>query len=262
MSLPGLFVVGTDTGVGKTVVASAIAGLLVAQGHRVGVLKPVATGASRENGEWESDDGEALLDALAERAPRDRVVPLAFEPPLAPPVAARCAGETLAWEDVERATSDALQWWHSRADVMVVEGVGGLLCPLAEGATVADLAVSLDYPLVVVARRGLGTLNHTLLTVEAARLRGLRIAGVLLNGAEPTANPLAEATNRAELARRLEGVPVLAELPHEPDRRVLLDHLRPIDWYSRTGRPRLATRLGANGAPPTQEPTDHVQRDH
>ena len=112
------------------------------------------------------------------------------------------------------ASRGALGWWAEHADVIVVEGVGGLLCPLAEGSTVADLAVALDYPLVIVARRGLGTLNHALLTVEAARLRGLRIAGIILNGSEPATNAAAEATNAVELAGRVAGVAVLADVPH------------------------------------------------
>src|SRR6185369_7751929 len=135
---------------------------------------------------------------------------------LAPPVAARRAGQPLPFSRILEETRRALAWWAERAEEGVVEGVGGLLCPLAEGATVADLAIALDYPLVVVARRGLGTLNHTLLTVEAARLRGLRVAGVVLNGAEPARDGahLAEATNADELARRLEGgIAVLAEVP-------------------------------------------------
>src|SRR5262249_56827531 len=106
----------------------------------------------------------------------------------------------------EHATSHALAWWSERADVIVVEGLGGLLSPLAEKMTVADLAIRLDYPLVIVARRGLGTLNHTLLTIEAARRRGLRVAGIVLNSPLPAASvdlALAEATNADELVRWL-----------------------------------------------------------
>ena len=122
---------------------------------------------------------------------------------------------------------------------MVVEGVGGLLCPLAEGITVADLAVRLDYPLVIVARRGLGTLNHTLLTVEAALSRSLRVAGVVLNGAEPTVDPVAEATNPAELARRLGPMPILADLPHGIDEEAAAVVMNGLDWYNRASGPRL-----------------------
>jgi hypothetical protein len=116
--------------------------------------------------------------------------------------------------DVLKAVDDCLAWWSERADVILVEGVGGLLCPLAEGATIADLAIALDYPLVIVGHRGLGTLNHTLLTVEAARSRGLRIAGVILNGARPSIDPIAENSNAEELALRLGGVAILADWPH------------------------------------------------
>jgi dethiobiotin synthetase len=216
--LPGLFVVGTDTGVGKTHIAVAIARALTASGRIVGVLKPVATGATPIEGGWRVDDADRLIGAIGGVATTAEVCPIAFAEPLAPPVAARRVGSLLTAEDVIGSTFAALGHWRDSrgAEINVVEGVGGLLCPLAEGITVADLAVKLDYPLVVVARRGLGTLNHTLLTVEAALARGLRVAGVILNGAEPTADPVAEATNPAELARRLGPIPILADFPHEP----------------------------------------------
>jgi dethiobiotin synthetase len=121
---------------------------------------------------------------------------------------------------------------------MVVEGVGGLLCPLAEGATVADLAIALDFPLIVVARRGLGTLNHTLLTVEAARCRGLRMAGVVLNGAEPTVDPIAEQTNPSELSRRLGEVPLLADLPFGANLDTLLAAMPDLDLLGRAAPSR------------------------
>jgi dethiobiotin synthetase len=240
-SLPGLFVTGTDTGVGKTRVAAAIARSMVEGGRRVGVLKPVATGATRVGDSWNCEDAEALIEAIGGGVGSEQVCPIRFEEPLAPPVAARRLGIPLDLGAVLDATRAALDWWAGRADVAVVEGVGGLLCPIAEGATVADLAVALDFPLVIVARRGLGTLNHTLLTVEAALLRGLRIAGVVLNGDRPTADPIAEATNADELARRLDGVAVLADVPHSADLSGLWDSLRGIDWYGRAA-PTRATR--------------------
>jgi dethiobiotin synthetase len=238
-ALPGLFVVGTDTGVGKTRVASAIARTLVEAGRRVGVLKPVATG-----GVGASDDTSTLIAAIGGGVPREHVTPITFEEPLAPPVAARRQGTPLEFVQVLRALARALDWWADRADLMIVEGVGGLLCPLAEGATVADLAVALDYPLVVVARRGLGTLNHTLLTVEAARRRALRIAGLALNAAEPTADPLAEATNPDELARWLDAVPLLVELDHAEDPEALMNSIRAVAWSPRAGLPRYTKLVG------------------
>src|SRR5579864_4160984 len=141
--LPGLFVTGTDTGVGKTWVAAAIAHCLSQAGRRVGVLKPVATGAARQGNDLRSDDAELLIEAIGSVVAHDRVAPLVFEEPLAPPVAARLHGTPLGHAEVLRALGEALAWWAERAEVMVVEGVGGLLCPLAEGKTVADLAIAL-----------------------------------------------------------------------------------------------------------------------
>jgi dethiobiotin synthetase len=187
------------------------------------------------------DDADHLIAAVGGSIPKSVVCPIAYAEPLAPPVAARRLGTPLLAEQVFAAVSSCLDHWRNTlgAEVMVVEGVGGLLCPLAEGITVADLAIRLDYPLVVVARRGLGTLNHTLLTVEAALARSLRVAGVVLNGSEPTADPVAEATNPFELARRLGPVPILAELPHDPAGASAAVALDWVDWYNRASGPRL-----------------------
>ena len=236
--LPGLFVTGTDTGVGKTDVAAAVARALTASGVRVGVLKPVATGATKSAVGWRVDDAEKLIEAVGGGVPVERVAPIVFEEPLAPSVAARRLGAPLDFGAVVRAVDEARGWWASRADVLIVEGVGGLLCPLAEGATVADLAVRLDYPLVVVARLGLGTLNHTLLTVEAAKLRSLRVAGLVLNAHEPETGSAAEATNAVEISRRLPCVAVLARRPFGAGT-ALPDPVRDVDWYGRARTPRL-----------------------
>jgi dethiobiotin synthetase len=187
------------------------------------------------------DDAGRLIAALGGGVERNRVAPWVFSEPLAPSVASRRAGVPLHHDALLQGLSDALRWWSDRADVLIVEGVGGWLCPLAEGTTVADLAIALDFPVVVVARLGLGTLNHTLLTVEAIRIRGARLAGVVLNGAEPTSNPLAEATNPEELGRRLREVPLLAVLPHGVEVSERLDRLRGADWGGRALPPRGAT---------------------
>lgn len=243
--LPGLFITGTDTGVGKTFVAAALARTLQDEGRVVAVLKPVATGATRDADGWHCDDGEALRAAVGPSVPLERVTPFVFEEPLAPSVAARRAGRPLSLRQVVAATVEALAWWAEQgAELAIVEGVGGLLCPLAEDATVAELAVALDYPVVIVARRGLGTLNHTLLTVEAARRRGMRIAGVVLNAAGPPANDRAEATSAAELARCLVGVPVLAALDFQRGQLALPPGLDRLDWSGRAARPRGVGEAG------------------
>jgi dethiobiotin synthetase len=191
-----------------------------------------------------------------------------YEEPLAPTVAARRLGQRLEPAAVEQATRAALAWWSERADVIVVEGLGGLLSPLAEKMTVADLAIRLDYPLVIVARRGLGTLNHTLLTIEAAWRRGLRVAGIVLNSPLPAADAnlaLAEATNADELVRWLDlaidrdGIAVLAEVPFHggADAPGLDDDLGSLDWSHRA----LLPRWGLTRAPDENENEDENQ-DH
>ena len=161
----GLFVTGTDTGVGKTVVTAGLARALRAQERTVAVFKPVQSGALAED----PDGDTALLEA-------ENVY--AFDAPLAPLVAARRAGVTIELEPILRRAERL----GTANDVVVVEGAGGLLVPLAENLLVADLARALGLPLVIVARAGLGTVNHVLLTIEAARARGLVVAAVVLNG--------------------------------------------------------------------------------
>jgi dethiobiotin synthetase len=206
----GLFVTGTDTGCGKTFVTAALARQLARGGVAVRVCKPVATGAERRGGRLVADDTLRLAEAAGEDD-LDAVTPWAFAEPAAPPVAARAAGARLDLAEIVAAARRR----GEGADVLLVEGVGGLLCPLTEEATVADLAAALALPLLVVARRALGTLSHTLLTLEAARGRGLAVAGVVVSETTPPDGSLAERTNVEELRRR--GVPVLAVLAHGGD---------------------------------------------
>ena len=169
----GLFVTGTDTGAGKTVVAAAACAALRARGVDVAAYKPVVTGLDDPDAVWPMD--HALLAACAGTA-ADAVTTETFAPPLSPHRAAALAGRALdpaALVARARAAGDA-------AEVLVAEGVGGLLVPLTLGYLVRDLAVDLGLPVVIAARPGLGTINHTLLTVEAARAAGLRVAGVAM----------------------------------------------------------------------------------
>ena len=224
-SLAGLFVTGTDTGAGKTVVTAAVARLFRERGRPVAVGKPVATGASFRDGSLVSDDTLSLAAAAGLGADAwTLITPWAFPDPVAPPVAARRSGVTLNLSEITRAVRRL-----ARPGVPVlVEAVGGLLCPLTDLATVADLAAALGMPLLVAARRSLGTLNHTLLTLEVARHRGLRVAGVVVCETEPPRSLAAE-TNVAEM-RRL-GVPVLAVVPHRTDGTPGGDDLAAVDWW-------------------------------
>ncbi len=254
----GIFVVGTDTGVGKTRVAAAVARTWMRAGLRVGVLKPVSTGADDAR---RSPDVEALIAAISTEGspfpppPRDRVGPLIFTSPLAPPVAARREGVRLEPDAVIEAATASIEWWATvaRAERIIVEGIGGLLCPLAEtGWTVADLAIQLDYPLLLVARRGLGTLNHTLLAMEAAESRGLRVAGILLNATTPGDDPLAEATNAAELARLLPDTPILADWAYDPHASHVPVAPDAENWINLAWPPRpVGARGGTRSAAPT-----------
>lgn len=209
----GLFITGTDTGVGKTFVAAAIAEALRRSGLRVGVYKPVATGVEAQRSADTPSDAELLWHACGRIVPLSDVCPQQFAAPAAPPVAAAAEGKSV---DPHLLFRGALRW-HGKCDVLIVEGVGGLLAPLTEHLSVADLAAKIAYPLVVVARFNLGTLNHTLLTLEVARHRGLRTGGVVLNAPEPIGATLAEQTNAHELRRRI-SCPLLLQLPHLPRR--------------------------------------------
>ena len=217
----GLFIIATDTGAGKTFVTAGVARIWRREKRPFRVCKPVATGAE---GRWSEDT--CLLAEAAGDVDLEAVTPFTFAAPAAPPVAARLAGTCVKLEDLIAAV-------HRRAAdgmTVLVEGVGGLLCPLTERETVADLVRELDLPLIVVARRSLGTLNHTLLTVEAARHRGLRLAGVVVTATTPVQG-VAEETNVEELRRRLD-VPLLAALPHQ--RNVMGDELpvlAAVDWW-------------------------------
>lgn len=241
----GLFITGTDTGVGKSVVARSIVRACREAGRRVGAYKPVCSGSETDaTGRLHWPDVTLLADAVGEEVPADRVCPQRFHAPLAPPSAAECEGRTVD----ESLLTGGLAAWRDDADLLIVEGVGGLLCPLTGRATVADLAAQLGYPLIIVAALRLGVINHTLLTIEVARLRGLSIAGIVLNHATPP--PLSNesqlkdnatcdqrsahdvhASSIAEITAR-SPVPVLGILPFQADPRLRPPEvIRRIDWW-------------------------------
>jgi dethiobiotin synthetase len=168
----GLFVTGTDTGAGKTVVASAIAATLAGRGHRVAVFKPVVTGLEEDGS---LPDHEILRASARSPQTHGDVAPYRFKPPLSPHLAAELAGVTVQPSVLLAAAARAAK----EADVLVVEGVGGLMVPLTARYLVRDFAADLGFPVVIAARPGLGTINHSLLTIEAARKIGLRTAAVV-----------------------------------------------------------------------------------
>jgi dethiobiotin synthetase len=201
-----LFVTGTDTGVGKTFVACALARALCAAGRRVAVLKPVETGVAGE-----PEDAFRLRAAADDPAMLDDVCPYRLRAPLAPAVAAAMEGVRI---DVERIVALVARR-AAAADVLLVEGAGGLLVPVAGRLTWADVAARSGLPLLVVAANRLGTVNHCALTARVAEAAGLAVRGFVLSQPAPAGDPSA-ATNAATV-QELTGLPVIAVLRHLPD---------------------------------------------
>jgi dethiobiotin synthetase len=189
----GLLVTATDTGVGKTVLSAALLAAMAADGESVYAHKPVLTGLDEPPGAWPAD--HELLGIAAGMMPED-VAPLRYGPAVSPHLAAELAGERIDPAQLLIAARSAA----ARESTLIVEGVGGLLAPLAEDYTVRDFAVALELPLLIAARPGLGTINHTLLTLQAARAAGLDVLAVALTPWPQKPNEI-ERSNRETIAR-------------------------------------------------------------
>ena len=228
--MKGVFITGTDTGVGKTVVSAVIIRALIREGTRVGAMKPLETGCKRTksriqnpesrmgNSELIPADGMFLKEMAGMDDPLDLVTPVRFEQPLAPMVAADIEKKAVDLEAVR----DAYKTLSEKYDFMVVEGIGGLLVPITRYTSpvthrlspffVADLIKDLDLPVIIVACLKLGTINHTLLTVNQALREGLKVSGVILSQAALSDNTIAAKTNPDAL-RELCPVPILGTVP-------------------------------------------------
>jgi dethiobiotin synthetase len=201
---PGVFVTGTGTEVGKTVVAATIARTLAEEGKRVAVFKPAVTGLEEEG----ETDHALLRRASGSAQSEEEIAPYRYDPPASPHLAAALAGEEIDPARLREAAKAAA----ADADAIVCEGVGGLLVPLSPTYLVRDLAADLGYPIVVVATPGLGTINHTLLTIEAALAGRLEVAAVVLNPWPAEPNEI-EQSNRETIAAMTDGpVHTLSEL--------------------------------------------------
>jgi dethiobiotin synthetase len=198
-----LFVTGTDTNVGKTFVACALIAALRAHGRRVAVMKPIETGVADR-----PEDALALRAAAEDPVPLDTVCPIRLRAPLAPSVAARLEGRTIDPEDlVQRVGARA-----SGSDLLLVEGAGGLLVPIAGTFTFADLARRAALPVLIVAANRLGAVNHTALTARAASAFGLAVRGFVLSQPAPVTDESA-GSNATEITG-LTGLRCLGVLPH------------------------------------------------
>ena len=211
-----LFVTGTDTGVGKTFVACALATLLRARGRRVGVMKPIETGV-----EIEPEDAIRLRRAAGDATPLDDVCPYRLRAPLAPAVAASLEGVTI---DVDHVLTLAARRAAS-VDVLLIEGAGGLLVPIVGTVTYLDLATRLAAPLLIVGANRLGTINHCALTARVARGAGLSVRGFVLS--QPTRVTDVSAATNADVITSLTGLECLGVLPNSESYEAAAGALRP-----------------------------------
>jgi dethiobiotin synthetase len=225
----GIFVTATDTGVGKTVLAAAICAALAERGERVAAFKPVVTGTDEEPDEWPRDHELLAQVATIRQRPSD-VAPLSFGPAVSPHLAAEMAGDTIEPHELAAAARRA----GDQADVLICEGVGGILVPLTPGYLVRDLAVELDLPVVIAARTGLGTINHTLLTIEAARAVGLDVAGVVMTPWPDEPDEMVRSNK--ETIERFGNVEVTGLPPTSPEELAAAGAKLPIDeWMGSSG---------------------------
>jgi dethiobiotin synthetase len=208
----GIFITGTDTGVGKTLVTAALALHLKKRGLSVGVMKPIETGVSPAR-DAQSDAGR-LRSIIESEEPLGAIRPYSFTQPVAPLAAAQADGQTINPETIKK----IYRLLSSRYEYMVVEGIGGVRVPVTSKISVTDLIKSLRLPVIVVGRSGLGGINHVLLTIEALQRSKIPIAAVVLNQTQSARSTVARLQERTTLAilRKQAGVPVLGPLPYEP----------------------------------------------
>ena len=207
--IQGVFVTGTDTGVGKTYIAAGIARALRNKGIDVGVMKPAETGCRNRAGKLVPADAVRLKAAAGADDDLDMINPYRFKKPLAPAIAAELEGKTID----PRELLTIFRKLVGKHEYVIVEGAGGIMVPIRGKYTYLDLAAALLLPVLVVARPGLGTINHSLLTIAALRARGVAVAGMVLNYALAFRTGIAERTNKAAL-ERISEIPVLGTFHH------------------------------------------------
>lgn len=207
----GAFITGTDTGVGKTLVAAALALHLKKRGLSVGVMKPIETGTSA--GKELRSDAARLQSIIESEETLGAICPYAFDLPVAPLTAAQLSDQPINPDTIRK----IYQLLSSRYDCMVVEGAGGVYVPITPRDNVMDMVKQLRLPSVIVGRSGLGGINHALLTIDALRRHKIPIVALVLNRTEPVRSSLARAQERSTVAilRKQAGVPVLGPLPYE-----------------------------------------------
>jgi len=234
----GLFITGTDTGVGKTMITGSIAKLLKAADKNVGVFKPIATGCAKTRQGLVSTDTEFLAYCAQSEFMLTDITPETFIEPAAPLAAEMAENRKVNLETI----TTAYNYMADNSDCVLVEGIGGVKVPITDGFDVLDLAQAIALPVVIVARPGLGTLNHTLLTIDAVRNAGLAVAGVVINGYDESTADFATATN-PEVIANTANVSILAIVPLDTTASVeemrtstiVEDSLSTVEWQKLIG---------------------------
>ena len=207
--MKGFFITGTDTGVGKTIIAGALIKVLCHLGMKTGAMKPVESGCVREGEVLLPSDGMFLKQMAQMQEPVTQVSPSCFESPLAPLAASEIEKRSVSVTAIKK----AFYGLYTNYDAVVVEGIGGLMVPLKTDYFVVDLAKEMGLPLIVVAKPGLGSINHVMLTVNYALKEGIQVAGIILNYSLPPENSLAEETN-PPLLKQICPAPLIGIFPY------------------------------------------------
>ncbi len=240
LTKPGLFITATDTDVGKTLLTCAIADILRRAGLNVGVCKPIATGCRLEREQLYNSDAEALAHFANCQVPLHIINPIRYRPPLAPAVAAEKANRPVNFQNI----SLALEYLDQHHDIILIEGIGGLMVPLDDKKTVADLARDIGYPTVVVTRPNLGTLNHTAMTCSLIKQAQIPLAGLVINNYNPD-DPDPSTTDNPRWLTLQNDTTVLATIPHvkntAPEKaslpQTIIDAASTTDWISIAKKP-------------------------
>ncbi|MDH4231458.1 MAG: dethiobiotin synthase [Nitrospirota bacterium] len=211
--MKGFFITGTDTGVGKTIVAGGLIRALIFQGVKTAGMKPVESGCVREGNVLIPSDGTFLKQIAQMQELVTQVTPCCYEAPLAPLPASELEKKIISVSAIRKAFFKL----YTRYDAVIVEGIGGIMVPLKDNYFVIDLAREIGLPLIVVAKPGLGSINHTMLTVKYALKEGLTVAGIIINYSHPPENSLAEETN-PRLLKQICPVPIIGIFPYLKNR--------------------------------------------
>jgi len=230
---PGLFITGTDTGVGKTLIAGAIARILAETGIKVGVFKPIATGCHRGWDGLTSYDTEFLAGCANSEMTLSTINPISFLTRSAPIISAAYDKSEINFDKIATAYEKICQ----DSDIVIIEGIGGVRAPLTVEFDLLDLAVEFNLPVVIVARLNQGTINHTLMTIDCVRAAKLKIAGIVINGYDGTKAATAEDTVEQVIAQ-CGGVKILSVVPFDETvdieepclGEVIVDSLTDCDW--------------------------------